>query len=147
MATFVICHTANTLKHIALWEIHCQLINTCLIISSVGWRYCNCYEFSDCRQRPSHRNLSGERNYCLSCQIRKTYNFFRCFSSLLMISTSIRSFSLIFSVFGHLYSRNLTGINLKLATFLHSISYSFDSFDSSFLCSKYWDLCFCRFGV
>ena len=75
MATFVICCTVNKLKHIALREIHYQLINTCLIISSVGWRYCNCYEFSRCRQRPMHRNLSGERNYCLLCQIRTTYNF------------------------------------------------------------------------
>ena len=74
MATFVICHTANKLKHIALREIHYQLLNTCLIISSVGWRYCNCYEFSGWRQRPMHRNLSGEHNYCLLCQIRKTYN-------------------------------------------------------------------------
>ena len=74
MATFVICHTANKLKHIALREIHYQLLNTCLIISLVGWRYCNCYEFSGCRQRPMHRNLSGEHNYCLLCQNRKTYN-------------------------------------------------------------------------
>ena len=74
MAAFVICHTANKLKYIALREIHCQLLNTCLIISSVGWRFCSCYEFSGCRQRPIHRSLSGEQNYCLSCQIRKTYN-------------------------------------------------------------------------
>ena len=75
MATFVICHTANKLKHIALREIHYQLLNTCLVISSVGWRYCNCYKFSVCRQRSMRRNLSGERNYCLLCQIRTTYNF------------------------------------------------------------------------
>ena len=75
MTTFVICHAANKLKHIAFRETYYQLINTCLIISSVGWRYCNCYEFSGCRQRPTHRNLSGELNYCLSCQLRKTYSF------------------------------------------------------------------------
>ena len=75
MTTFVICHTANKLKHIAFRETYYQLINTCLIISSVGWRYCNCYEFSGCRQRPTHRNLSGELSYCLSCQLRKTYSF------------------------------------------------------------------------
>ena len=36
MAAFVICHIANNLKHIALREIHYQLLNTCLIISSTG---------------------------------------------------------------------------------------------------------------
>ena len=30
MTTFVICHTANRLKHIALKENHYQLFNTCL---------------------------------------------------------------------------------------------------------------------
>ena len=74
MAAFVICHIANNLKHIALREIHYQLLNTCLIISSIGWRYYNCYEFSGCRQRSTHRNLSCERNYCLSFQIKKAYN-------------------------------------------------------------------------
>ena len=36
MVAFVICHIANKLKHIALREIHYQLLNTCLIISSIG---------------------------------------------------------------------------------------------------------------
>ena len=62
------------LKHIALEEIHYQLLNICLIISSIGWRYCQCHRYEGCRQRPSHHNLLGERNYCCICQIKKTYN-------------------------------------------------------------------------
>ena len=33
------------LKHITLKEIHYQLVNTGLIISLVGWRYCNCWQY------------------------------------------------------------------------------------------------------
>ena len=62
------------LKHLALKEFHYQLVNTCLIISSVGWQYCNCWRYSGCRARPVHTNLSGERNYCIMCQIKKTFN-------------------------------------------------------------------------
>ena len=94
MATFVICRTSNKLKHIALREIHYQLINTCLIISSVGWRYCNCYEFSGCRQRPMHRNLSGERNYCLFCQIRTTYSLDKIYK--------MKKIQEVFNVYKHL---------------------------------------------
>ena len=62
------------LKHIALKEVHYQLVNTCLIISSIGWRYCNCWRYHGSRERPTHCNLFGERNYCLICQIKKTLN-------------------------------------------------------------------------
>ena len=62
------------LKHIALKEIHYQLINTCLIISSQGWRYCVCWNYSGCRQRPSHDNLLGKRLYCKICQILQLYH-------------------------------------------------------------------------
>ena len=70
----VLIFTPRKLKHLALKEVHYQLINTCLIISSVGWRYCNCWEFSGCRERPSHTNLRGDQNYCYICQIKKTFN-------------------------------------------------------------------------
>lgn len=33
-----------------------------------------CYEFSECWLRPWYRQLSRERNYCLTCQLRIIYN-------------------------------------------------------------------------
>ena len=68
------------LKHIALEEIHYQLVNTCLIISTIGWRFCDCWEYNGCRARPTHINLFGERNYCLICQIKKTFNLDRIYN-------------------------------------------------------------------
>ena len=70
----ILIFTPRKLKHLALKEVHYQLINTCLIISLVGLRYCNCWEFSGCRERPSHTNLRGDQNYCYICQIKKTFN-------------------------------------------------------------------------
>ena len=69
-----IVYMPKKLKHIALKEVHYQLLNTCLIISLVGWCYCNCWRYSGCRAPPIHTNLSGERNYCIICQIKKTFN-------------------------------------------------------------------------
>lgn len=65
----------KNLKHIALKEIHYQLINTCLIISSQGWCYCICWRYLGCRNRTSHSNLMGERNYCKICQIKKNIQY------------------------------------------------------------------------
>ena len=70
----LVVYMPKKLRHIALKEVHYQLVNTCLIISSVGWRYCNCWRYSGCRARPIHTNLSGERNYCIMCQIKKKFN-------------------------------------------------------------------------
>ena len=69
-----IVYMPKKLKHIALKKVHYQLLNTCLIISLVGWCYCNCWRYSGCRAPPIHTNLSGERNYCIICQIKKTFN-------------------------------------------------------------------------
>ena len=66
------------LKHIALKEVHYQLVNTCLIISSVGWHYCNCWRYHGCRARPTHIHLFGERNYCI-CQM-KTFNPYKIYN-------------------------------------------------------------------
>ena len=73
-AAVLVVYMPKKLRHIALKEVHYQLVNTCLIISSVGWRYCNCWRYSGCRARPIHTNLSGERNYCIMCQIKKKFN-------------------------------------------------------------------------
>ena len=35
----LIVYMLKKLKHIALKEAHYQLVHTCLIISSVGWRF------------------------------------------------------------------------------------------------------------
>ena len=76
----LIVYMPKKLKHIALKEVHYQLVNTCLIISSVGWRYCNCWRYHGCRARPTHINLFGERNYCIICQIKKTFNLDKIYS-------------------------------------------------------------------
>ena len=68
------------LKHIALKEIHYQLVNTCLIISSEGWRYCLCWRYLGCRNRPSHCHLLGEGSYCKICQIGKIYHMDRMYN-------------------------------------------------------------------
>ena len=70
----LIVYMPKKLKIIALKEVHYQLVNTCLIISSVGWRYCDCWRYHGCRARPRHRNLFGERDYCIICQIKKRFN-------------------------------------------------------------------------
>lgn len=69
-----IIYILKKLKHIALEEIHYQLINTCLVISSQHWRYSTCYLYLGCREQPSHINLLGEKCLCIICQIKKTYN-------------------------------------------------------------------------
>ena len=70
----LIVYMPKKLKHILLKEVHYQLVNTCLIISSFGWRYCNCWRYYGCRARTTHLNLFGERNYYIICQIKKTLN-------------------------------------------------------------------------
>lgn len=71
---------AAKLKHIALKEIHYQLLNTCLIISSQAYSYCVWWKYSGCRSRPSHDDLLGTRNYCKICQIKKFYNMDRMYN-------------------------------------------------------------------
>ena len=61
------------LKHIALKEIHYQLLNTVLIISKDVKEYCVCWAFQGCRQRPTFQNLAGVRNYCYICQLHEDY--------------------------------------------------------------------------
>ena len=41
----LIVYMPKKLKHIVLKKVHYQLANTCLIISSVGWHYCNCWRY------------------------------------------------------------------------------------------------------
>ena len=74
MATFIICHIAQKVKHSALMEIYYQLINISLILTYNSFNHCNCYKFSGCRMKPLHRRLRGERNYCYICQLKVNYN-------------------------------------------------------------------------
>ena len=76
----LIVYIPKKLKHIALKEIHYQLVNTCLIISSQSWRYCTCHLYHGCRERPSQRNLLGERCLCIICQIKRTYHMDRMYN-------------------------------------------------------------------
>ena len=73
MATFVICNTAQKLKHLGLIEIYYQLINTSLSLTYTGFNHCQYYQFNRCRMKPLHKKLSGERN-CFICQLRINYN-------------------------------------------------------------------------
>lgn len=61
------------LKHIALKEIHYQILNTVLIIRRDAKDYCVCWAFQGCRQRPTFQNLAGLRNYCYICQLHQDY--------------------------------------------------------------------------
>ena len=72
--TFAICRTASKLKYLALREVHYQLVNTSLIFTYASWNECVCDKFSGCRNKPRHRKLSGERNYCFICRTRITFN-------------------------------------------------------------------------
>ena len=74
MATFIICHTAQKVEHLALMEIYYQLINTSIILRYNSFNHCNCYKFSGCRMKPLRRRLRGERNYCYICQLKVNYN-------------------------------------------------------------------------
>ena len=65
------------LKHLALKEIHYQLLNTSMIIKNEGYCYCTCWKHSGCRQRPSFNNLIGKKSYCSICQIHETYSMER----------------------------------------------------------------------
>ena len=73
----LLVYMPKKLKHIALEKIRYQLANTCLIISTIGWRFCDCWKYNGCRARPTHINLFGEQNYYIICQIRKTLNLDR----------------------------------------------------------------------
>ena len=65
--------SVNKLKHIALKEIHYQLLNTALIINRDVKDYCVCWAFSGCRQKPTFQNLTGLRNYCYICQLHHDF--------------------------------------------------------------------------
>ena len=65
--------SVNKLKHIALKEIHYQLLNTALIINRDVKEYCVCWAFIGCRQRPTFENLTGLRNYCYICQLHNDF--------------------------------------------------------------------------
>ena len=77
--TFIICHTAQKLKHLALMEIYYQLINTSLILTYNSFNHCNCYKFSGCRMKSLHRGLGGKRNYCYICQLKVNYNTYKIY--------------------------------------------------------------------
>ena len=65
--------SVKKLKHIALKEIHYQLLNTVLLIHRDVEGSCVCWAFHGCRQKPTFQNLAGARNYCYICQIRVYY--------------------------------------------------------------------------
>ena len=65
--------SVSKLKHIALKEIHYQLLNTVLIIHTEAKDYCCCWAFSGYRQKPHFHNLAGVRNYCYICQLIHDY--------------------------------------------------------------------------
>ena len=65
--------SVNKLKHIALKEIHYQLLNKVLIIHTEAKEYCVCWAYSGCRQRPQFDNLYGVRNYCYICHLIVNY--------------------------------------------------------------------------
>ena len=46
--TFFICHTTRKSKHLALEEIHYQLVNTSMIFTYASSTYCECDKFSGC---------------------------------------------------------------------------------------------------
>ena len=71
---FVICQTARKLKHLALEEIHYQLVNTSMSFTYASWSYCECDKFSGCRLKPRHRRLTAERNYYFICRTRIAFN-------------------------------------------------------------------------
>ena len=65
--------SVSKLKHIALKEIHYQLLNIVLIIHTEANKYCVCWAFHGCRQKPHFHNLAGVRNYCYICQLIHDY--------------------------------------------------------------------------
>ena len=65
MTTFVICNTAQKLKHLVLMEIYYQLINTSLILTYTGFNHCKCYQFSGCRMKPLCRSIMN--HYLQQC--------------------------------------------------------------------------------
>ena len=88
--TFIICKTPLKLKYLSLKEIYYQLINTSLIFTYNSFKYCECYKFSGCRLKPTHRRLSRERNYYFICQMRIMYNIDKIYK-LQKISTIINT--------------------------------------------------------
>ena len=71
---FIICHTAIKLKHLALEEIHYQLVNTSMSFIYASWSYCECDKISGCRLKPRLRRLTAERNYYFICRTRIAFN-------------------------------------------------------------------------
>ena len=71
---FFTSNTPNKLKHIALWEIYNQLINTCLIFSYNSTKKCCCDQFQGCWVKSLTTWLHGEKNYCYICRVKMIYN-------------------------------------------------------------------------
>ena len=67
-------NTPNKLKHMALWQIYGEPINTCLIFTCNGLKKCCCDQFQFCRMKPLALWLNGERNYCFVCRVRVAYD-------------------------------------------------------------------------
>ena len=88
---FVICQTARKLKHLALEQIHYQLVNTSIIFKYASWSYCECDKFSGCRVKRRHRRLTAERNYCFICRTRIAFNIDKIYK-INKIQTIINTF-------------------------------------------------------
>ena len=71
---FFTSNTPNKLKHMALYQIYDELINTSLIFTYNAYNNCCCDQFQGCRVKPLTSWLDSQRNYCFVCQVKVTYN-------------------------------------------------------------------------
>ena len=67
-------NTLNKLKHMALYQIYDELINTSLIFTYNAHNNCCCDQFQGCQVKPLTLWLDSQRNYCFVCQVKVTYN-------------------------------------------------------------------------
>ena len=59
------------LKHLALSQIFCQLLNTSYIFTYNSFLYCRCDKFQGCFSKPVN-GMIADRNYCYVCQAKVT---------------------------------------------------------------------------
>ena len=62
-------NTPNKLKHMALYQIYDELINTSLIFTYNTHNNCCCDQFQGCRVKTLTSWLDSQRNYCFVCRV------------------------------------------------------------------------------
>lgn len=62
------------LKHITVYHIYYELLNTSNIFTYHAFTFCQCDKFQGCRQKPKFIFEKGDRSYSFICRVRVEYH-------------------------------------------------------------------------